>query len=80
MVEKPQVTHLGTTEGQWPVQAFPSESHASYWAAQGDSEGRRRYVWPVTKLVLGPPMVGERVPEQHVLKRLHEAAQGKPQD
>jgi hypothetical protein len=59
---RPEIVYLGTTEGQWPVSAFGSESLAKHWAAAQTEDGTRRYLWPVLGLQLGEPLKARVVP------------------
>jgi hypothetical protein len=61
MTTKPQVTHLG----HWPVYAFTDEDQAATWAAQ--ERPNPRVVWGVLSIELGPELVGQTIPSQHVL-------------
>ncbi len=57
----PDELYLGTTEGEWPVQAFTAEAHATGWLDGGPPGDHRRHVWKVhldevTEMVLTPPV------------------------
>lgn len=53
-IPEPEITHLGTTSGEWPVIAFVGEDQAKHWATTGPSD-RTRYLWPVEEIRLGSP-------------------------
>jgi hypothetical protein len=67
-MQEPVITHLGMTQGEWPVHAFTSEQQAAYWA--GESQNGNRYIWPVVSIEFGEPLRGVKIPASVKLEQV----------
>lgn len=69
----PEKIWLGKKANEWPIIAFGSEDHAAMWAADKPSDERRYVIGPVVVPYDLPLLLGERIPERHVLVAKAEA-------